>query len=131
MQVGAFIPKATAAHWYTPMHIGAWQRLLPHDPLPPKWLWITAAHEEAADGGVDPEDVLGGYKGHAVCRARWRAWKRILDLPDGYSARGLAKVCGWSSSDISYGVRRVGGLFVSAIWHGPARKLKPYAPSRL
>lgn len=107
------VPRATAADAYTPWNLAAWQRARCGAVEPSKALWIAIATDEAADAGLDPEDVVEGYKGRKAAAARWRAWKRLLD--GGYKAKSIARITGWSFTDIRYGLRRLAGAEASDI----------------
>lgn len=104
------IRKATAADAFTPWPLEAYQRARYGAVEPPKWLWIAVATDEAFKAGLDPEDIIDGYKGHKAARCRWRAWRRLLDMPEGYTVSGVGRITGWSHTDILYGMRRLRGI---------------------
>lgn len=108
--IAAGIRKATAADSYTPWNLAAWQRARCGAVEPSKALWIAIATEEAFKAGLDPEDVIDGYKGHKAAKCRWRAWRRLLDMPAGYTVAGVGRISGWSHTDIAYGMRRLLGI---------------------
>lgn len=76
---------------------------------PPNRVWIAAARQAAREAGVRPSLVLGDCRSRNACRARWVAWKRILDGNPRYSIAGLARVAGWDHSSILYAMRRLAG----------------------
>lgn len=107
--IARYLRKATAANIIPAFTLHGYQRFMYGAVEPSKALWRSVATDEAAKAGLDPEDVLDGYKGHRAARARWCAWRRILDDPEGYSAAGVGRVSGWSHTDVIYGMRRLAG----------------------
>jgi len=72
--------------------------------------WTGAAIQEAQDAGLPPGAILGWKTRKAVCRARWKAWRRVLALSPEYSVKGLSRTCGWHHSTILSGLKRLAEL---------------------
>lgn len=71
-------------------------------------LWISAAREQAKDG-VALKDILSGGPSRKVAKARWRAFKAVLDGNPCVSLYGLAQVSGFDHTTILHGLARLNG----------------------
>lgn len=74
-------------------------------PSPAEWRSIAIA--KASEAKVSPKHVLGRMRGRAVVRARWKAWRTLLDADPNYSIAGLMRVTGWDRSTIAFGLKRL------------------------
>lgn len=71
--------------------------------------WRIAATRKAMEAKVRPEAVLGKDRERAVARARWAAWRELLDSDPNYSMAGLERVTGCDRASIMYGLKRLNG----------------------
>ena len=77
---------------------------------PSKRTWVRIVTEEAKAAGVDPVAVMAGSVRPGFAPVRWRAWRRLVDAPQGYSLAGIGKVSGFHWSAVMYGVHRLAGV---------------------
>ena len=77
--------------------------------------WINAAKMAAALENVSFKEIILGERRHAIARARWRAFKAVLDTDKRASIAGLARVSGFDHTTILHGLGRLSGLSRSAM----------------
>lgn len=77
---------------------------------PARALWINAAKAEAAASDVRTKDILCGVRLHKVVRARWRAFRAVLQQDPNCSIYGLARLSGFDHTSILHGLARLEGL---------------------
>ena len=104
------VRKACWEDGYKPFTLLGWQRAQHGSVEPPAELWTSIAIEEAVRAFLPPNAVLNGDKRHRASLARWRAWKRLLDMPENFTIAGVARVSGWDHTTILYGLKRLKGL---------------------
>lgn len=73
-------------------------------------IWIAHATREAFLAGLRPAAVIGGCKTKEAFRARWKAWRRILEAHPNLSNRCLALSCGYAPATIGNGLQRLEAL---------------------
>lgn len=73
-------------------------------------VWIAAATKQANYLKVPLNQVLGYNPSRKASRARWKAWKAVLDSDPRYSIAGLARVSGFNHSSLMYGLSRLSGM---------------------
>lgn len=80
--------------------------------------WIAAATEQAKLAEIHPSLLLGGCRKHKVARARWAAFKQVLDNNPRLSIKRLAETSGFDHTSILHGLKRLSGASVSEIKFG-------------
>lgn len=75
--------------------------------MPTKGEWIAAATRAALAAGINPTHVMRGSCQRSHVRARWAAWKAILDQNPNYSIKGLSVVSGFDHSTLLHGMKRL------------------------
>lgn len=82
------------------------------DKLPPKTpsqpYWFKMAFWAAWEGRVRFNEVVGHCRKKRASRARWRAWRAILDTGH-YSVLGVARTTGFDHTSILYAMKRLNG----------------------
>ncbi len=76
---------------------------------PSKATWLAAASIAASEAGAGLVGVLAGSKLPKDIKARWAAFKIVLDANPAYSKIGLARTSGFHHSSIIYALRRLDG----------------------
>lgn len=71
--------------------------------------WVEAANEQATAAEIHPSLLLGGCRKHKVARARWHAFKQVLDANPRLSVKRLADTAGFDHTAVLYGLRRLSG----------------------
>jgi len=71
----------------------------------PQHVWVEHATREAILANVKPSLVMGTSHRKEVWKARWKAWRAILDSPVNYSVNSLAAVSGYNHVSILYAMR--------------------------
>lgn len=74
---------------------------------PSRTTWIATAATVAREEGIPVGAIVGGGQTKPVWRARWKAWKAVLDKNADYSVAGLARISGWHHTTILSGLRRL------------------------
>lgn len=77
---------------------------------PSKDEWIDAAKIEAAKAMVPLAHVLGGKTYREAVRARWAAWKAVLDANPNYSIAGVGRISGYGHDTILHSLKRMGNV---------------------
>lgn len=87
---------------------------------PSKAEWVATATRKAQEARIPASHVLGGAKHRKAVKARWEAWRDILDGNRDYSINGVATVSGFDHTSILHGMKRLGGL--------PAKEVRCFRP---
>lgn len=88
--------------------------------------WLEAANEQAKAAEIHPSLVLGGCRKHKVARARWHAFKQVLDANPRLSIKRLADTAGFDHTSVLHGLKRLSGASASQIrFGGTASGRKP------
>lgn len=95
---------------------------------PPRAAWLEIATRHAIEHGVAPRDVIEGYKGRAVHKARWSAFREMLSAYPESSIAGLARTTGFDRTAIMHGLRRINGATVAEVRRGRASGRLPWRP---
>lgn len=69
--------------------------------------WIGAATQAALEAGIYPQWVLGTGSTRRVSRARWKAWKMLLDSNPDFTLAGVGRASGYDHTSVRYGLRRL------------------------
>lgn len=77
---------------------------------PSKAEWVEIASQIAREAKLRPSDVLAGCRYKAAVRARWAAWKEVLDRNPNYSIAGLGRTSGHDHTTILHGLQRLSGI---------------------
>jgi hypothetical protein len=95
-------------------------------------VWVAAVTEEAKASELHPSLLLGGCRKYKVARARWRAFKRVLDDHPRISIKRLAIASGFDHTTILHGLKRLSGASTSEIkFGGTASGRRPLAAPSL
>ena len=93
--------------------------------------WIGVVNECAAAAGIEPSAILGGSRHRPVGRARWQAFKTLLDRYPNYSIAGLARTSGFHHSSILYGLSRFAGTTPKSARIGNSSRVSGRKPLHL
>lgn len=74
---------------------------------PPADEWVEIATQHALEAGLSPGEFLAGCKLRRASKARWRAWRAILDRDHRYSVAGVARVSGFDHTSVLHGLAQV------------------------
>ena len=69
--------------------------------------WLGAATRAALASGINVKHVLSGSRQRAHVRARWRAWKALLDGNPQFSMKGVAAISGFDHTSVMNGLKRL------------------------
>lgn len=71
--------------------------------------WVSAAAQAATEHGVRLASVVGHCRSPKAARARWAAWKTLLDENPQYSAAGVSRASGFDHTTIRSAIIRLTG----------------------
>lgn len=69
--------------------------------------WFTAACMAAKDHNVPVHRVIGGCRRPATVKARWAAWRALMEKNRDYSISGIAKAGGFNHTTVLNGLGRL------------------------
>lgn len=92
---------------------------------PERQAWIEAAKLAADACDVSHLEILRGERRYPVARARWHAFKIVLDSDPRVSIVGLGRIAGYDHTAIMYGLKRLSGASRSEVTGSSATGRKP------
>lgn len=79
-------------------------------PTPEQWVFV--ASQKATDAGIRLALVVGHSRDRVAVKARWAAWKTLLDENPQYSVAGVARAGGFDHTAIRYAMIQMTGKTV-------------------